>query len=33
MTILLPPVIQVSDENNLLPPIVKVDNQIFKVEA
>ena len=33
MTILLPPVIQVSDENDLLPPIVKVDNQVFKVEA
>jgi hypothetical protein len=33
MTVSLPPVIKVSDENDLLPPIIKVDNQVFKVEA
>jgi hypothetical protein len=33
MTVLLPPVIKISDANDLLPPIVKVDDEIFKVEA
>jgi hypothetical protein len=33
MTVSLPPVIKISDANDLLPPIVKVDEEIFKVEA
>ena len=33
MTVLLPPVIQISDANELLPPIVMVNNEVFKVEA
>ena len=33
MTVLLPPVIKVSDANDLLPPIIKVDNQVYNVEA
>jgi hypothetical protein len=33
MTVSLPPVIKISDANDLLPPIVKVDNELFKVEA
>ena len=33
MTVLLPPVIKVSDANDLLPPIIKVDNQVYKVET
>ena len=33
MTVLLPPVIKISDANDLLPPIIKVDNELFKVEA
>jgi hypothetical protein len=33
MTVFLPPVIKISDANDLLPPIIKVDDEIFKVEA
>ena len=33
MTVSLPPVIKISDANELLPPIIKVDDQIYKVEA
>jgi flagellar hook-associated protein FlgK len=33
MTVSLPPVIKISDVNNLLPPIIKVNDQIYKVEA
>ena len=33
MTVSLPPVIVISDANNLLPPLIKVNGEIFKVEA
>jgi hypothetical protein len=33
MTVSLPPVIKVDDSNDLLPPLVKVNDEIFKVEA
>ena len=31
MTISLPPVIVVKDDNELLPPIIKVDEKVYKV--
>ena len=33
MTVSLPPVIVVSDANDLLPPLIKINNEVFKVEA
>lgn len=33
MTVSLPPVIKISDANDLLPPIIKVNDEVFKVEA
>lgn len=33
MTVLLPPVIKISDANDLLPPLIKVNDEVFKVEA
>jgi len=33
MTVSLPPVIKISDANDLLPPVIKVNNEVFKVEA
>ena len=33
MTVSLPPVIKISDANDLPPPIIKVDDKIYKVEA
>jgi hypothetical protein len=33
MTVSLPPVIVVKDDNELLPPIIKIDNQTFKVNS
>jgi len=33
MTVSLPPVIEVSDTNDLLPAIIKINNEVFKVEA
>ena len=33
MTVSLPPVIKISDANELLPPIIVINNEVFKVEA
>jgi hypothetical protein len=33
MTVSLPPVIKISDENELLPPIIKINDEVYKVEA
>lgn len=33
MTVSLPPVIKVNDTNDILPAIVKVNDEVFKVEA
>jgi hypothetical protein len=33
MTVLLPPVILISDANDLLPPLIKINGEVFKVEA
>ena len=33
MTVSLPPVIKISDANDLLPPVIKVNDEVFKVEA
>ena len=31
MTTPLPPVIKISDDNELLPPIIKINDEIYKV--
>ena len=31
MTISLPPVIKISDDNDLLPPIIKINEETYKV--
>lgn len=33
MTVSLPPVIKISDTKELLPPVIKINNQTFRVEA
>jgi hypothetical protein len=33
MTVSLPPVIVISDANDLLPAVIKINNEVFKVEA
>lgn len=33
MTVSLPPVIVISDANDLLPPLIKVNDEVFRVEA
>jgi hypothetical protein len=33
MTVLLPPIIVVRDDNELLPPVIKIDNKTFKVNS
>ena len=33
MTVSLPPVIKISDANDLLPAVIKINNEVFKVEA
>ena len=32
MTVSLPPVIKVNDVNSILPAIVKINDEVFKVE-
>lgn len=33
MTVMLPLVIKISDANDLLPPMIEVNGELFKVEA